>query len=91
MALAVEQEMKAKTQAAKARVLESESQVPQAIAEAFRQGKLGIMDYYRMRNVQADTSMRSSIGEAAAESDDDDEAYNYGRRPQASPTPPEDE
>jgi uncharacterized protein YqfA (UPF0365 family) len=45
----------------RARVVEAEAEVPRAMAEAFRQGNLGILDYYRMRNVQADTEMRSSI------------------------------
>jgi uncharacterized protein YqfA (UPF0365 family) len=63
MAVAVEQEMKAKTQASKAKVIESEAQIPLAIAEAFRSGKLGIMDYYKMENVQADTKMRESIAD----------------------------
>jgi uncharacterized protein YqfA (UPF0365 family) len=60
MAVALEQEMRA-------RVVESEAEVPRAMAEAFRQGNLGIMDYYRMRNLQADTDMR---GEIAGTSDD---------------------
>src|SRR5881396_1017099 len=60
-AVAVEQEMKAKTQEMRAKVVEAEAQVPMAMAEAFRAGHLGIMDYYRMKNVQADTSMRDSI------------------------------
>jgi uncharacterized protein YqfA (UPF0365 family) len=55
MAVALEQEMRA-------RVVEAESEVPRAMAEAFRQGNLGIMDYYRMKNLQADTGMRDSIG-----------------------------
>jgi uncharacterized protein YqfA (UPF0365 family) len=46
----------------RARVVEAEAQVPLAIAEAFRSGNLGIMDYYRLRNIQADTNMRDSIG-----------------------------
>ncbi|MBI4270110.1 MAG: flotillin-like protein FloA [Candidatus Rokubacteria bacterium] len=54
MAVALEQEMRA-------RVVEAEAEVPRAMAEAFRQGNLGIMDYYRMKNVQADTTMRESI------------------------------
>jgi uncharacterized protein YqfA (UPF0365 family) len=54
MAVALEQEMRA-------RVVEAEAEVPRAMAEAFRQGNLGIMDYYRMKNVQADTSMREEI------------------------------
>jgi uncharacterized protein YqfA (UPF0365 family) len=60
-AVALEQEMLAKVQEMRARVVEAEAQVPQAMAEAFRAGHLGIMDYYRMRNVQADTGMRESI------------------------------
>lgn len=61
MAVAVEQENRAKTQEAKARVVEAEAEIPKAMAEAFRSGNLGIMDYYKMRNVQADTDMRDSI------------------------------
>lgn len=62
MAIALEQEMKAKAQEAKAKVIEAEAQVPLAMAEAFKQGNLGIMDYYRMKNIEADTSMRDAIG-----------------------------
>lgn len=61
MAIAQEQEMKAKAQEARAAVIEAEALVPQAMAEAFRNGNLGIMDYYRMQNVQADTEMKSSF------------------------------
>lgn len=61
MAVAVEQEMIAKAQEAKAKVIEAEAEVPKAMAEAFRNGNLGIMDYYKMDNIQADTDMRSSI------------------------------
>ena len=61
MAVALEQEMKAKAQEARAKVIEAESQVPLAMAEAFRNGNLGIMDYYRMKNIQADTEMREGI------------------------------
>ncbi len=61
MAVAVEQEMKAKAQEARAKVIEAEADIPRAMAEAFRSGNLGIMDYYNMRNVQADTEMRDSI------------------------------
>ncbi|MBQ9399640.1 MAG: flotillin-like protein FloA [Bacteroidales bacterium] len=61
MAVALEQEMKAKAQEARAKVIEAESQVPLAMAEAFRSGNLGIMDYYRMKNIQADTDMRTGI------------------------------
>jgi uncharacterized protein YqfA (UPF0365 family) len=59
MAVAAEQEMRA-------RVVEAEAEVPRAMAEAFRGGNLGIMDYYRMKNVQADTAMRESISEGGA-------------------------
>ncbi len=61
MAVAQEQEMKAKAQEARAKVIEAEAEVPLAMAEAFRSGNLGIMDYYRMKNMQADTDMRESI------------------------------
>ncbi|MBD2713618.1 flotillin-like protein FloA [Microvirga sp. STR05] len=61
MAVAVEQENRAKTQEAKARVVEAEAEIPKAMAEAFRSGNLGIMDYYKMRNIQSDTDMRDSI------------------------------
>jgi len=61
MAIASEQEMKAKAQEARAKVIEAEALVPQAMAEAFRNGNLGIMDYYRMQNIQADTTMREQI------------------------------
>ena len=56
MAVALEQEMRA-------RVVEAEAEVPRAMAEAFRQGNLGIMDYYKMKNVQADTAMRDAIAD----------------------------
>ncbi|MBC5828066.1 MAG: flotillin-like FloA family protein, partial [Candidatus Eremiobacteraeota bacterium] len=65
-AQAQEQEMKAQTQAMRARVVEAEAMVPTAIAEAFRGGNLGIMDYYRMKNVLADTDMRQSISQTAS-------------------------
>jgi uncharacterized protein YqfA (UPF0365 family) len=60
-AVALEGEMRAKTQEMRAKVVEAEAQVPQAMAEAFRAGNLGIMDYMRMKNVQADSQMRESI------------------------------
>jgi uncharacterized protein YqfA (UPF0365 family) len=60
-AVAVEQEMKARVQEMQAKVVEAQAQVPLAMAEAFRAGKLGVMDYYKMENVQSDTQMRSSI------------------------------
>ncbi len=61
MAIAVEQEMKAKAEEARAKVILAEAEIPIAISEAFREGKLGIMDYYKFENIQADTSMRESI------------------------------
>ncbi len=61
MAVAEEQEMSARTQEMRARVVEAEAQVPLAIAEAFRNGRLGVMDYQRYRNIESDTAMRRSI------------------------------
>ena len=61
MAVAQEQEMKAKAQEARAKVIEAEVKVPLAIADAFKQGNLGIMDYYRYKNIEADTNMRDSL------------------------------
>jgi uncharacterized protein YqfA (UPF0365 family) len=61
MAIATEQEMKAKAQEARAKVIEAEAEVPKAVAEAFRSGNLGVMDYYRLENIEADTNMRDSI------------------------------
>jgi uncharacterized protein YqfA (UPF0365 family) len=61
-ALAAEQEMKAETQRMRAKVVEAEAQVPIALADAFRSGNLGVMDYYRMNNIKADTEMRGAIG-----------------------------
>ncbi|MBX3738048.1 MAG: flotillin-like protein FloA [Candidatus Didemnitutus sp.] len=60
-AVALEQEMKARVQEMQAKVVEAQAQVPLAMSEAFRAGKLGVMDYYKMENVQADTAMRGSI------------------------------
>jgi uncharacterized protein YqfA (UPF0365 family) len=62
MAIAAEQEMKAQVQAMRAKLVEAEAQVPLAMADAFRKGNLGIMDYYRMKNIIADTQMRDKIG-----------------------------
>jgi len=62
-AVALEQEMKARVQEMQAKVVESQAQVPLAMAEAFRSGRLGVMDYYKMENIQADTSMRKTIAE----------------------------
>jgi uncharacterized protein YqfA (UPF0365 family) len=61
MAVATEQEMKAKTQEMRAVVIEAEAEVPKAMADALRNGKLGVMDYYNMQNLQADTNMRNAI------------------------------
>ena len=61
MAVALEQEMKAKAEEARANVIQAEAEVPKAMADAFRSGNLGITDYYRMKNIQADTEMRNSI------------------------------
>jgi uncharacterized protein YqfA (UPF0365 family) len=68
MAVALEQEMKAKAQEARAKVIEAEAEVPKAIAEAFRRGNLGIMDYYKIKNIDADTSMRESIAKPSTDS-----------------------
>lgn len=65
MAVSLEQEMKAKSQEMRAKVIEAEAEVPKAMAEAFRSGNLGIMDYYKMKNIEADTSMRESIAKPA--------------------------
>ncbi len=62
MAFAVEQEMKARVQEMRAKVVEAEAEVPMAMADAFRKGNLGVMDYLRMRNIQADTQMSDTIG-----------------------------
>ncbi len=66
MAVAEEQVMIARAQEARARVIEAEAQIPLAIAEAFRSGNLGIMDYYKFQNIQADTKMRESISKPEA-------------------------
>jgi uncharacterized protein YqfA (UPF0365 family) len=62
LAVATEQEMKAREQEMRAKVVEAEAQIPLAMSEAFRTGRLGVMDYYNMKNIQADTTMRESIG-----------------------------
>ena len=81
MAVAREQEMKALVQENQAKVVLAEAEVPKAIAEAFRAGQFGIMDYYRMRNIQADTEMRQSIS-----GDDDASDSGSPRRPGSSDT-----
>lgn len=67
MAVAQEQEMKAKAQEARAEVIQAEKQIPKAISDALMNGNLGVMDYYRFDNIQADTKMRQSISEAPGE------------------------
>ena len=66
-AVALEQEMQARVQEMQAKVVAAQAEVPLAIAEAFRSGKLGLMDYFLMENVQADTSMRKSISSDSEE------------------------
>jgi uncharacterized protein YqfA (UPF0365 family) len=66
-AVALEQEMKAKVEEMKAKVVEAEAEVPLALAEAFRSGNLGVMDYYRLNNIKADTDMRDSISKDGEE------------------------
>ncbi len=67
MAVAKEQEMKAEVQAMNAKLVEAEAQVPLALAQAFKDGNIGVMDYYNMKNILADTSMRTSISKVADE------------------------
>ncbi len=71
MAVAVEQEMKAKAQEARAKVIEAEAEIPKAIAEAFTKGQLGIMDYYKLENIQADTTMRESLSKGQQKKNDE--------------------
>ena len=78
-AQAAEQEMKAETQRMRAKVVEAEASVPQAIAESFRSGNLGIMDYYRMKNIQADSEMRGAISGSVSQTD---------QGPGSAPPPP---
>lgn len=61
MAVATEQEMRAKAQEMRAKVIEAEAEIPLAMAEALRNGNLGVMDYYNIKNIQADTLMREEI------------------------------
>jgi uncharacterized protein YqfA (UPF0365 family) len=65
MAVALEQEMKAKAQESRAKVIEADAEDPKAMADAYRSGNLGIMDYYKMKNIQADTDMRETIARPA--------------------------
>ena len=72
MAVAQEQEMTARTQEMKAKVVEAESDVPKAMATAFREGNMGIMDYYKMENIKSDTTMRDSIADTSSDAISDD-------------------
>lgn len=81
-AMAAEQEMKAETQRMRAKVVEAEAAVPQAIAEAFKSGNLGIMDYYKMKNIQADSDMRGAISTSVGA------AADNGSAPSAPLAPP---
>ena len=74
MAVAQEQEMHAKTQEMRAKVVEAESEIPLAISEAFKEGKLGVFDYYNLRNIQADTSMRQSLSREGGGEDKPEES-----------------
>ncbi len=76
LAVALEQEMKARVEENRAKVVEAEAAVPMAIAAAFRDGRIGVMDYYNMRNLQSDTSMRNAISNASGGSGDN---TNTGR------------
>ena len=70
MAVAKEQEMKAYTQEMQAKVVEAQAKVPVAMAEALAKGRLGVMDYYRLNNIQADTQMRQTIADVAPEGEE---------------------
>ena len=70
MAVAKEQEMQAAVQEMRAKVVEAEAEIPKAMASAFRDGNLGIMDYYNMKNVMSDTKMRDSIAGATDTKDE---------------------
>jgi uncharacterized protein YqfA (UPF0365 family) len=71
MAIAAEQEMRARVQEMQAKVIEAQAEVPLAMAEAFRQGNLGVMDFYRMQNIMADTAMRESLSTGDEDTSDD--------------------
>ena len=70
MAVAMEQEMVAAVQEMRVKVVEAEAEVPLAMADAFRNGKLGVMDYYNMQNIQADTEMRQGIASGTKDNND---------------------
>ncbi len=71
MAVAAEQEMRAKVEEMRAKLVEAQAQVPLALAEALKAGRLGVMDYYQMKNIEADTDMRESISRAAKEGEEE--------------------
>lgn len=81
MAVAREQEMKAYTQEMQAKVVEAQAMVPLALSDALKSGNMGVMDYYNLRNIQADTAMRSGISRATGGSDDSDGAGNVAGTP----------
>ena len=72
MAVAREQEMRAAVQEMRAKVVEAEAEVPRAFAAALREGKIGVMDYFQLQNIQADTSMRDAIAKLGVEKTDDE-------------------
>lgn len=74
IAVAAEQENRAEVEAMRARVVEAEAEVPRAISHAFREGNLGLMDYYSLENIKSDTTMRGSIGRAAGTDEDEGQA-----------------
>jgi len=74
LAVAAEQEMRAKVEEMRAHLVEAEARIPEAMAEALKEGNLGVMDYYNIRNVAADTDMRDAIGKATGGADDDGQA-----------------
>ncbi|MFC7320924.1 flotillin-like protein FloA [Halobacillus campisalis] len=73
MAIAQEQEMRARVQEMQAKVVEAEAEVPQALAEALRSGKMGVMDYMNYQNINADTDMRQTLGDMSEDKDKDDQ------------------
>jgi uncharacterized protein YqfA (UPF0365 family) len=74
MAVAREQEMKAAVQEMRAKVVEAEAEVPKALAQALREGKLGVMDYYNMQNIQSDTQMRGTISKMSSDTEKKNDA-----------------
>lgn len=71
MAIAEEQEMKARTQEMRAKLVGAQVEIPKAISHAFKSGNIGVMDYYRMKNIEADSYMRNSIGDSKGGTDND--------------------